>query len=240
MSTHADIGMNRTGISTSPRLSSEMVKGMEEFNPAINDEAGNASVVRKLYAKKSDPIGHVPPPTSVKGMAKSAVQALKGEAPSLFIDKLGERLGFERTGVRLYQGILSKYDVYGGFPGGPSRPELQGIHDDEFAHFQLLQEAATELGADPTVLTPSADLHATMTNGVLAAVADPRTTLPQCLEAALLAELADNDCWRALLELAEQAGQQQLAERFTSALLDEDRHLNLVRTWLAAAQGRNA
>jgi len=240
MTTHAEIGMNRTGIASSPRLSAEMVKGMDEFSPAIDEDAANAAVVRKNYAKNADPIGHVPPPLSVKGMAKSAVQALKGEAPSVLIDKLGERLGFERSGVRLYEGIVSKFDAFGGFAGGPTRAELQEILNEEFAHFALLQEPATALGADPTVLTPSADLHATMSRGILDVVADARTTLPQCLEAALLAELADNDCWRALVDLAEQAGDKPLANRFIEALLEEDKHLSLVRTWVAAAQGRNA
>jgi len=239
MTTHAELGMNRTGIATSPRLSAEMVKGMEEFSPAIQEDAGNAAVVRKNYAKEADPLGHVPPPLSVKGMAKSAMTALKGEPPSLLIDKLGERLGFERSGVRLYEGILSKFDAFGGFAGGPTRAEILEILSEEFGHFALLQEAATTLGADPTVLTPSADLHATMSRGILEVVADARTSLPQCLEAALLAELADNDCWRALVELAEQAGNEELANRFTDALLEEDKHLTLVRTWVAAAQGRN-
>ena len=39
-STHATLGMNRTGISTSPIQTKEMLKGMDEFAPEIpGDEA---------------------------------------------------------------------------------------------------------------------------------------------------------------------------------------------------------
>jgi hypothetical protein len=48
----------------------------------------------------------VPPPTSMKGMAKSALQALKGEKATVLIDKLAERLAFERTGTRLYETLI--------------------------------------------------------------------------------------------------------------------------------------
>jgi hypothetical protein len=50
----------------------------------------------------------VPPPTSMKGMAKSALQALKGEKATVLIDKLAERLAFERTGTRPYETLIQK------------------------------------------------------------------------------------------------------------------------------------
>ena len=67
---------------------------------------------------------------------------------------------------------------------------------------------------------------------------DPRTTLLQSLEAILIAELADNACWEALVELAQQAGEDELVPQFESACATEQEHLTNVRTWLAAAQGR--
>jgi hypothetical protein len=43
----------------------------------------------------------------------------------LLVDKLGERLAFERSGTRLYETLLSKFDSYGPFEGGPERAELE-------------------------------------------------------------------------------------------------------------------
>ena len=36
------------------------------------------------------------------------------------MDKIGERLAFERTGTRLYEALVSKHEAFGSFPGGPS------------------------------------------------------------------------------------------------------------------------
>jgi len=63
--------------------------------------------------------------------------------------------------------------------------------------------------------------------------------LLQSLEAILLAELADNECWETLTGLARLAGQEELAEQCEEALVTEQEHLEKVRSWLAAGQGRS-
>jgi hypothetical protein len=238
MTHQVDLGFNRTGIATSPRLSAEMVEGMNEFPPDAAGDERAIGIVRTSYAQESEQIGSVPPPATVSGMAAAALQGVRGSHPVQFTDKLAERLAFERTGTRLYQALVSKFDAFGGFEGGPTRSDLEGIMLEELAHFRLLVRVATDIGADPTVVTPSADLAATLARGVLDVVVDPRTTLVQSLEAMLLAELVDNDCWTTLVDLARARDDEQLATTFESALADEDRHLRLVREWLAAAQGR--
>ena len=100
---------------------------------------------------------------------------------------------------------MSKHDAFGSFSGGPSRDDLEQIRQEEYGHFMLLQSTIEQLGGDPTAVTPSADLHATVAHGITQVIVDPRTTLLQSLEAILIAELADNACWEALMELA-QAG----------------------------------
>ncbi len=238
MVTETQLGMNRTGISTSRSLSDEMIAGTAEFPPDAPGDERKIAAARSVRAKDADPIGSLAPPSTLRGMIKTLGTAVRGESPTLFVDKLGERLAFERTGVRLYEGMLSKFDAFGSFEGGPTRLEIENILGDEFNHFRLLEEALSEIGADPTAMTPSADLHATLSKGALEVMVDPRTNFVQSLEALLFAELADNDCWRALVTLSEQAGQGGLAARFQRALAEEDVHLAKVRHWLAIAQGR--
>ena len=235
----SEMGRNRTGIATSPKLTEEMLAGMNEFLPS--PVAGDENVIAKVredYARDADPLGSVPPPMTAKGAAKAMLRGVKGERPTQFVDKLGERLAFERTGVRLYGALLSKLDAFGSFDDGPTRAELEQIQREEYEHFIMLTDAVQQMGGDPTVVTPSADLHATMTAGVLAVMVDPRTTFAQCLEAALLAELADNAAWEALAQLAQQGGDDELARRFLAAQEEEVLHLEHVKRWLAAAQGR--
>jgi len=230
--------MNRTGVATSPKLTAEMLKGQQEFAPDMaGDERGIAST-RSSKAREWDAtLGSVPPPLTPKGMLKAGMTALKGESPTLLIDKLGARLAFERSGVRLYEALLSKFDAYGSFTNGPQRGEIESILEDEYSHFRMLMDGLMKLGADPTVMTPSADLEATITQGPLAVLVDARTNLAQSLEATLAIELIDNDCWSHLIALAEEAGQSELGERFRHALAQEERHLREVRRWLAASEG---
>ncbi|HVJ20463.1 MAG TPA: ferritin-like domain-containing protein, partial [Polyangiaceae bacterium] len=139
---------------------------------------------------------------------------------------------------RLWEGLISKFDAYGSFEGGPERSDLERIAEEEFEHFRLLEQAIRQLGADPTVVTPSADLQATLGKGLLDVIVDARTDLVQSLEAILIAELADNDAWYALIVLTRHAGDEDLISRFASASADEADHLERVRLWLARAEGR--
>ncbi len=67
---------------------------------------------------------------------------------------------------------------------------------------------------------------------------DARTNFAQCLEAIEVAELADNEGWDVLIELAREATKDGVISSFERAREDEARHLALLRTWIAAAQAR--
>lgn len=238
MNQNATPGTNRTGMAAAPQRTQEMLAGMEEFPPSSQGSAEDLAQVRISYAKAAEPLGSVPLPADVKGKGTSAAKAAKGAQPLLLTDKLGERLAFERTGTRLYEMLVSKHEAFGSFAGGPSREDLEHIRQEEFQHFTLLQSVIKQLGGDPTAVTPSADLHATAAHGIQMVIVDPRTTLLQSLEAILIAELADNACWEALIALAQQAGEEALVAPFEHALTAEQEHLQKVQAWLAAGQGR--
>jgi rubrerythrin len=211
---------------------------MDEFPPTSQGSAADVAQVRIAYAQAAESMGSVPTPTSMKGTVQKAVKAVMGEQPTLFMDKLGERLAFERTGTRLYEALVSKHEAFGSFAGGPSRNDLEHVLQEEYQHFTMLQAAIEQLGGDPTAVTPSANLHATASHGINQVIVDPRTTLLQSLEAILIAELTDNACWEALIELAKDAGEDKLGSQFKEALRNEQDHLAKVQAWLAAGQGR--
>jgi rubrerythrin len=228
------MGDNRTGTARAPGRCEEMVSGNLEFAPLPIIDDTPISEVRVDYATESLPLGTVPPPASVKQVGKSVAAKLKGTSPTVFVDKLGARLAFERNGVRLYQALVSKFDAYGGFEGGPVRAELVVILEQEQEHFALLRRAMEKLGADPTALTPSGDVEAVLGMGVQAVMVDPRMNFSQSLNAALIAELTDNECWEVLVQLAEGAGEEKLAVEFRTALEEENQHLVAVRGWMTA------
>jgi rubrerythrin len=115
---------------------------------------------------------------------------------------------------------------------GPSPDDLRHICDEEVEHFKLLQHAITELGGDPTVQTPSADVAGVLSHGVIQIVSDPRSSIAQTLQAMLTAELADNDGWEMLGEVAGETGYDELAKKCEKAFAEEQEHLENVRGWL--------
>jgi len=212
-------GSNRTGIMAAPERAKQMVEATREFPPSSPGDALAIAEVRIAYAQEGE------------GM---------GETPRLLMDKLGERLAFEHAGARLYEALLSKHRAYGSFEGGPSGEDVLHILTEEYEHADFLSGAIKNLGGDPTALTPAADLALNISAGLPQVLSDPRTNLLQSLEAIVVAELADNECWTTLAQFASQAGQDELAEQCGVAIEHERDHLRKVRMWIAAGQGREA
>ena len=233
-----DIGKNRTGIATSPFDSKDTVEGAQQGAQNVNTgllDGARYAAEKLSWSTDADPVGTMPPPLTVKGVATTAVQMLQGHKPTVFLDKLGERLAFERSGVRLYEALIVKVAAGDPHEGGPTREDLEHIRDDELRHFAIVRDAMRRLGADPTAVTPCADVTAVMSIGLVQVLNDPRTTLTQCLEALLVAELVDNDAWVLLIDLADELGQDDLAREFRNALVQEEVHLEQVRSWIANA-----
>jgi ferritin-like protein len=235
----AQQGNNRTGIAMAGPLADEMVAATREFPPSSPGDALAIANVRIAYARQGDGLGQTPPPGTLKDKAKATVAAAAGGQPTLLMDKLGERLAFEHAGARLYEALVSKFRAYGSFEGGPSGEDLLHILTEEYEHAELLVQAIKELGGDPTALTPSANLAVTMSMGLPQVLSDPRTNLLQSLEAIVVAELADNEGWTALAQLAEQDDHDELAQTCREAVEHERDHLRKVRAWIAAGQGRS-
>lgn len=228
------VGMNRTGIGMSPVDAEQMVQGARDGAPSSEGSAAGVQVVREQYIAERQGIGSMPPPTSIKGVAKAAAALASNQRPNVFLDRLGERLAFERTGVRLYDALLAHVNVIGDPSLGPTAAELRQIRDEERRHFELLRSCIEEMGADPTVQTPAADAVAVESQGLVQVLTDPRTSRSQCLHAILVAELADNDGWKLLIDLARGVGRDDFVARFEQALREEERHLERVRAWFNA------
>jgi rubrerythrin len=232
MESETKIGKNRTGVDMSPLDSAQLLQGSQRSVPTSEGDEGTAAGIRAEYIRQADPIGSVPPPGTIKGVVQTGIQALTGNRPQVLLDKLGERLAFERTGTRLYEALITKCLAAADGHNVISMDKLEQIHDDEARHFELVRQAIESLGADPTAQTPCADLTGVESLGLMQALNDPRTTLTQGLHTILVAELADNAGWELLIELAEQSGQRQLSEQFAGAFAQEQQHLQQVKAWL--------
>jgi hypothetical protein len=234
MDNTVSVGMNRTGLDMAPKAREKLVAfARQQAGRASNDTAA-WSELHEVHALEADRVGTVPVPARLKGMATTMLDTLKGNKPQVLIDKLGERLAYERTGVRLYEAFLLKVaSANDGF--APDLEAVAAIRDDERSHFELLGKALQQIGADPTAMTPCADVAGVMASGHLQVLTDPRTTIAQALNSLLAVELADNASWELLVELLQGAGHKDLAQGFTVALQTEQAHLATVKGWLRQA-----
>ena len=233
MAKETKLGMNRTGMQMSPKNSQELLQGSERSMPTSEGDEGALAAIRGAYIQDADGLGSVPPPGTMKGVLKSGVQMLSGHREQVFIDKLGERLAFERGGTRLYEALIIKRLGAGAEQAKVvDLDKLQQIHSEEGRHFELVRQAIESLGGDPTAQTPCADLVGVQSMGLVQALNEPRTTLAQGVNTVLIAELTDNAGWELLITLASELGHSELAERFSHALAAERQHLATVKGWL--------
>lgn len=226
-------GRNRTGIGKSPAHSKAMISGAAEYSSTNETNSHNMATIDKLYIRESGRIGSMPMPDTLRGALKSGMEKIAGRNPEVLLNKLGERLAFERTGVRFYESVITKCEAADDeHPSGPvTVTALKEIRDEEEEHFLLLQEAIESIGADPTAQTPDADVSGVAAMGIQQVLNDPRTTMPQCLAMLLTLELTDNAAWEMLIKLTDDLGMKDLTEQFQRASAQEDEHLRRVKVW---------
>ena len=228
------MGMNRTGIQMSPIDS----KAMQDA--AVGTDGGDESALadmRNDYIANADALGSVPLPGTLSGAMNVGMQILKGDSPHILLDKLGERLAFERTGTRLYDALITKCEVMLDGDISMTIDDLEQIRADEARHFMLVSDAIASLGGDPTSQTPSADLAGVESMGLVQVLNDPRTSIAQSLHAIVTAELCDKAGWETLVALADEHDLTDMVDDFTNALNQEREHLALVQTWYEEAIG---
>jgi hypothetical protein len=149
--------------------------------------------------------------------------------PEVFVDKLGERLAFERTGTRLYEALINKCEARGESSSLLPLTEFKRFRDEEHRHFLLVTECMRKLGADPTAVTPCADIAGVEALGLVQVLTDPRTSISQSIQAILVAELADHDGWEGLISLAKLMNEKEMGDQFQAALDEETIHLETTR-----------
>jgi len=219
---------NRTGMQTSPELAEELIEGANNATPSSEGGAEDIADYRGEYIAEGFPIGSMP----MMPASEEAEADEEDAGMAVFLDKLSERLAFERMGTRLYEALLNKCETLGETTPGPTLEDIEHIGREELEHFLLINKAITELGGDPTVQSPCADMAAVASMGIMQVLTDPRSSMAQCLQAMLTAELTDNDGWRLLIQLADNLGHDEMKAKFETALADEEEHLMNVRTWL--------
>lgn len=231
------LGKNLTGIAMSPLQSKLMLAGTEAA-PITGGSEYALHAVGKDYIEQAEPVGSVPLPGTVQGALKALKDKLTGQHTEMLLNKLGERLAFERSSSRVYECFISKCEAAaatGALPEAVSLDRARQFWQAETQHFAMLRDVMTALGADPTAQTPDADVAAVASMGCMSVIQDPRTSVTQCLETLLTLEMTDNAGWEMLIRLAREMTMDEIAERFQRAQEEENLHLATVRAWYQSA-----
>ncbi|WP_438031016.1 ferritin-like domain-containing protein [Sorangium sp. So ce233] len=145
------------------------------------------------------------------------------------IDLLNERLTYERASVRLYDSIVEKV----GRSADPGLMNLLGqlreYRDQEKEHEEWLEARIRELGGDAHGETEMSRLITIESQGIQQVVLDGDQNPAHLFHALLTAELVDNAGWQLLLELADEADDDEARASFRKRLHEEEDHLLLTR-----------
>lgn len=228
------MGSNRTGMDTSPIDGEAMVEGAESLTDTAPPPQERVADFRKLAIDESGAVGSIPVPGTLKGALGLGKEKLQGHGPEVLVNKLGQRLAFERAGTRLYDAMIKKCEA--GMNNATAKvvsvDTLKKFRDEEWEHMLLVKSVMTELGLDATAMTPDADIGAVAAMGLPMVVSEPRTTILQCLEAIQIAELTDNAAWADLKELCLGMGLRDIADRFSKPIDQEKVHEDVVADWI--------
>src|SRR5215207_2502499 len=129
-----NMGGNLTGLQTAPEQAEEMIQGAMAAEPSMDGGPEVADAERAQYISEGYPVGSLP----MLPVAEEADADSESASMALFLDKLSERLAFERMGTRLYDGLINKCQTLDPGATNPSIEELQEIRDEEHQHFLML------------------------------------------------------------------------------------------------------
>jgi rubrerythrin len=147
------------------------------------------------------------------------------------IDLLSERLAFERSGVKLYDLVLSRLRA-SDEPGLKALlGDMKEFREEEKEHEEWLEEQIRALGGDAHAPTEQSVLVQAESEGVERVIRrDP--SIPHDFHALLTAELADNAGWDLLVQLADEFDDHEAKKEFERRLREEQKHLLFVRKTL--------
>src|SRR4051812_28682120 len=95
-------GPNRTGAAINPEGVTSMLEAVNELSPRKPVSTLLMDIERQWYITEAEAVGSIPPPiSSPGGNGKKVRGAAASGSVGILLDKLGERIAFERTGTRL-------------------------------------------------------------------------------------------------------------------------------------------
>jgi bacterioferritin (cytochrome b1) len=153
--------------------------------------------------------------------------------PEKLLDLLTERLTFERAGVKLYDTVIgkmksSKEPVISSLTG-----QMTKQRNEEKEHEEWLEDQVRALGSDAHTETDLSELILRESRGLVDVIGEDNE-LPHLFHALLTAELVDENGWRLLVALADEANDDIARRELRQRAQEEEKHLLFVRNVVAS------
>ncbi len=165
------------------------------------------------------------------------MKRLAQKHPEQLIDLLNERLTFERTGVKLYDRILEAMRASEDPQVRGMLATMQQYRDEEKEHEEWLEAQIRALGGDTHAETEHSRLVLRESQGIEQVVLQGREELPHLFHALMAAELVDNAGWELLVDLADEADDDEARDAFEHRLTEEEDHLDYLRQVMESFAG---
>jgi bacterioferritin (cytochrome b1) len=162
------------------------------------------------------------------GRRRDLMKKLARHNKAMVVNVLSERLEFERNGVKLYDTIIEKMERSGEDRIERMLGQMREHRDEEQEHAEWLAAQIRSLGGNPSKNSELADLAARESKGIEEVVTQDEE-LPHLFHALLGAELVDAAGWDLLIELAEEAEDDEALSELEARKDEEDEHLEFVK-----------
>lgn len=165
------------------------------------------------------------------------MKRLAEKHPEPLIDLLSERLTFERTGVKLYDCILERMRASDDPQVKGMLDTMQQYRDEEKEHEEWLEDQIRSLGGDAHAETEMSRLVVRESQGIEQVILRENADLPHLFHALMAAELVDNAGWELLVDLADEADDDEARDAFEFRLTEEEDHLDFIRQVMESYAG---
>jgi rubrerythrin len=162
------------------------------------------------------------------GKRRNPMQKLAQRNSARILDLLGERMTFERAGVRLYDQILTRMRASADERIQAMCETMEKHRAEEKEHEEWLGVQIRALGGNTEVMTEHSRLVEQESQGIEQVMRSDENIVHD-FHALLSAELTDNAGWDLLKGLADELGDKDAKREFTRRLHEEEDHLLFVR-----------
>jgi len=170
---------------------------------------------------------------SVPDGTVSDIKRVHQHNTELLLNKLGQRLAFERASVRLYEALIFKcLAIQKSKKNLIPINQLRQFRDEEVEHSQLLNKAIETLGFDVDECIPAPDSNLLSSLQIPKVFTKTNTSILQCLESVQIFATNDNAEWHALHGLFTNLGMKELADEFNQALEEDSVQLEVISRWI--------